>query len=335
MIKTKNPNEYLNVFAENKKLFTENKDNESRAISPHGIRTALSFIGLGASNDLLTKLINLYESHLDMLDYIKTASNTIDLEEYNGAFIREPLTLAPRFKKMVENYLDINKLSNDVNQIVESKTDIANVFTDDEIELSCMLLLNILKFNDTWVYQFDPANTEVDKFLKNDNTFVDVNMMYQENYLDYYADSNIKAIKLYFKNGAYAEFMMGVDSNIDINNINKLYYSKKKCMLYLPKFKHSETIDLVELFTNADLKELFLQNNLNNLCNDPELYIYKFKQIIKCSFEEKGAQMISITKVCLTRSIQSPPEIIKFNKPFHYRIVKDEKILISGYYNGD
>lgn len=320
-----NPYEYLNVFA-------TNKNNESRAISPHGIRTILSFIGLGASNDLLTKLINLYGNHLNMLDYIKNKSN--GLEEYNGVFIRDSLELAPRFKSMVGDHLDINKLSINVNQIIEDKTGFSDVFTDEEISKSCMLLLHTLSFNDTWINQFNPNNTETAVFLKNDNTITDVDMMYQENHLEYYIEDDIKAVKLNFNLGAHAEFIMGLSSNIDMNNIDEFYYSSGKCRLYLPKFTHSETVDLLELFNDAGLEELMVQNNINNLCNDPSLYVDVFKQKIYCSFDEEGATVEAITKLCATRGI-SFPVTIKFNKPFHYRIVKDDKILISGYYNGD
>lgn len=324
-------NEYLDVFA--------NENNRSRSISPCGIKTLLSLIGLGASNNLLTNLINMYGTHYDMLEYIiniNKLNDTIDVQQYNGLFIKDDINLALNFKKKIDKYIEINNFDNNdldkLNDLIKNKLSFENFFKQSEITHSSLIFLNILTFNDEWVYKFDCSETKISDFNCNDESIVSVPMMYLENDLGCYVKNDVNAIKLFFKNGAHAEFVMGLPSNSDFNN--SFTYSHRKCTLYLPKFTHDETIDLLPIFKKANLSELTNTNNLNNIANDPLLHVSVFTQKNMCSFNEDGGQVKTVTKVCCTRGVKMQPIVLNFNKPFHYRIIKNNEILISGYYNG-
>lgn len=336
---------YLDVFA--------NKDKSnpiSRSISPCGIKTLLNIIGLGASNNLLTKLINMYGTHYDMIEYLKKMDNmndSKDIKLYNGLFVMNSSLLLSRFKNNIEKYVELNNLSDynleKLNGLIKKNTDINNFFKQEEIDNAVFILLNTMVFKDDWVNKFNIMDTHQTLFNSYDGSLKNVQMMYQENNLNCCIANDIQAVKLPFTNGAYAEFIMGLPSNVDSNNIKNISYRINKCKLYLPKFKHEETINLIPVFKNNELKELNLKElfeagNLTNMYNDSQLLISSFKQKNICSFDENGGEVKAVTAMVGGRCLSIQKDVtvtLIFNKPFHYRVIKNNEILISGYYNGD
>lgn len=334
---------YLDVFA--------NKDGSkpsSRSISPCGIKTLLNIIGLGASNNLLTKLINMYGTHYDMIEYIikmDKMKDSKDIKLYNGLFIINSSSLSSKFKNNIEKYVELNNLSDynleKLNGLIKQNTNINDFFNQEEIDNAVFILLNTLAFKDDWINKFNIMDTHQSFFNCYDGSLKNIQMMYQENNLNCHIADDIQAVKLPFTNGAYAEFIMGLPSNVDSNNIKTLSYRTYKCELYLPKFKHEETINLIPVFKNdelkeSNLKELFEGGNLTNMYNDPALFISSFKQKNICSFDENGGEVKAVTSIVGRRCLKIIEECtLNFNKPFHYRVIKNNEILISGFYNGD
>ena len=163
-------------------------------------------------------------------------------------------------------------------------------------------------------------------------------MMYRDDDIDCYTRDSLVCVKIPFVNGACAEFVKGLPSTKDMSDYPlDTNYTKTKCSLYVPKFEHDETIDLLPIFRDSGLSELCQTNNFNNMTENPDigesLYTSLFKQRNMCSFDENGAEVKTVAAAQLrTRSI---PFTIIFDRAFHHRIVKNGHVLISGYYNGD
>ena len=141
---------------------------------------------------------------------------------------------------------------------------------------------------------------------------------------------NLIGVSLDFTNGARAEFVMGTPDLKEafaegfelVDNVD----------LFLPKFNHVEDIDLHNMLVDYGLEGIFQPGSLDGIFSGA--YIGKAKQKIDLSFTEKGAEIKVVTYTAVRGfSIPPPPVVIRFDQPFHYRIIKDNVELVTGYFN--
>ena len=325
-------NNYLDVFF--------NLNDNTKAISPVGVESILSIIGLGATNDLLSKLIKLYNSQNNMMDYIIQADKLKKSLVYNNfLFTNDSLNI--KYHSKIKNYVDIDKLNIDkINTFIEERTNIKDCFDFSKLtDIPRVVFLNILMFKNQWVNKFHTYLTINRTFYCTDK-IITVPTMNLHDKIYYYYDKFI-AVKLPFTDGSYAEFFMNLPKDYSLSNLNNIKYKKDKVELYLPKFKHEQLIDLKPIFIEADLCELFEENNINNISNEfdnKNLYVDMFQQRIICLFDENGAECKSGTvAVAVSRCVSLESDLniqINFNRPFYYRVVKNNINLLSGYFNG-
>ena len=81
---------------------------------------------------------------------------------------------------------------------------------------------------------------------------------------------------------------------------------------------------------------MFTPGNLNRLCNNNRSSIQETRQIIYVRFDEEGAEVKAATFGIVVPGIRDIGQVhvIRFDHPFHYRIVKDGITLVRGYYKG-
>ena len=180
----------------------------------------------------------------------------------------------------------------------------------------------------------NPENTRDDSFYPVMDQEIKVPTMHQTSTLNYFKDDTIEAVKLAFTNGAEAEFVMGLPSNVEISE--NYSYDKTRISLSLPKFSHEETIDLIPVCKESGLADLFTAGSLGKMVNDPTAYISAFVQKIYTSFDEEGAEVRAVTYGVAMAMASMPMKSItvQFNKPFHYRITKNESTLVQGFFTG-
>lgn len=167
----------------------------------------------------------------------------------------------------------------------------------------------VTTFKDSWVTRF--SKNSVRPFTRSDGsivqvtTMVDVTSMYE-----IYVDKDTKVVRKRFQNGAYAEFIMGDDKNyaydLKLTNI----------ILRVPKF-------ITE--TSGDAK-IYLPDDVASS-------IPKISHKTTVKFDEIGAEASSMVRISLNLS-PIPAIVVDFDKTFHYRIIKNDTIIIRGTYDG-
>jgi len=160
--------------------------------------------------------------------------------------------------------------------------------------------------------------------------------MYRSGVIDVYEYyKELIGVRLPFTHGAMAEFLMGADKNTDPFE-NNLTYHNENVYLYLPKFDHVGDHNLNDKLRKEELGEMFLPGNIMRLCGNDDARIGFIKQLVYFRFDEKGAEVKAVTYGIAIPEVMAQPQYrtIRFNKPFHYRIVKNGIPLVQGYFEG-
>ncbi|CAH2267161.1 antichymotrypsin-2-like isoform X3 [Pararge aegeria] len=245
-----------------------------------------------------------------------------------------------------------------INQWVESKTNnkIKELLTSDCLnEDTRLVLVNALYFKGQWSKQFDRNNTSDQPFYINEETTVDVPMMYRED--DYwYGESQELGVQLlrisYVGNEASMLILLpneitGLDTVLKklaegydlLAELDKMYNTKVQ--VSIPKFKIETEIDLGEVLPKLGIKSIFNRGNsgLSKILNKPEeIYVSKAVQKAFIEVNEEGAEATAATAMgIMTFSAMLDAEPVpSFNAdhPFIAAVVADNTIYFTATFYG-
>ncbi|XP_023934463.2 antichymotrypsin-2 isoform X2 [Bicyclus anynana] len=256
------------------------------------------------------------------------------------------------------NFDDGAAAANTINQWVESKTNkkIKELISSDCLNQDTRLVLvNALYFKGQWSNQFDPNNTIEQPFHINEDTTVDVPMMYREG--DYwYGESEELGVQLLRINYVGNEASMLILLPNEINGLNgvldklaggydllaeldKMY--ETKVQVSIPKFKIETEIDLGELLPKLGIKQIFCRGDsgLTKMLNVPEsIFVSKAVQKAFIEVNEEGAEAAAATGMMfmLCSAMINEPPVPRFiaDRPFFAAIVTDDTIHFAATYRG-
>lgn len=332
-------------------VYSQSKPTE-RAISPASIDAVLAALGYGASGPGLQQLMQLYgftdrQQFLQLLQRITQAMSGQDIRGGNAIFFNRPYSVVhPEYYQAVANYMYLSQsdfsnpaqAAQEINGWIERNSGLPDVipmmvFQNPDLR---MIVANALWFKDDWVNKFQKSNTQADNFTRQNGQVARVPMMYQQCSLDWYDDGRVTAVKLDFEHGSHAEFVMGLPGNTAITG--NLQYQHGDVQLSLPRFEAEQNIDLMPLLRVARLEGLFNDGfGFISLRND--LGVSSGAQKLLARFDEQGAEV----KVATYAGIALPmcamptqqPKVIRFDRPFHYRILKNGISIIEGWYDAE
>jgi serine protease inhibitor len=181
-------------------------------------------------------------------------------------------------------------------------------------------ITDTIQFRDTWVKPFTLIGTE--PFISFDRTKTKVPMMSNTGIYQYYKEGMIEAIVLHFQSGAYIELVKGLPAAKEFLGIIK--YETCNIRVTVPKFS---------LSSKRDLRQILVDNGLGELYDTSRsISIEQAEQEIMFDFNEVGAE--ARIKTVFVTSLNCAPRVVTFDRAFHFRLIKDSLVILTGTYDG-
>ena len=339
--KSKTDNFNINLI---QKVNSDNKDNY--LISPYSIEIALNMLKEGANNktaDEINKVLG--NSKLELLsnDKVKIA---------NGLFIKNKYknNVKSSFLTNIQSDYNGELIYDDyetpkvINDWVKEKTDgMIPSLMDDISSDFVMGISNAIAIDVEWFSTFECTATRKQKFTKEDNSKIDVEMMNktaESNYMAYFDNKKAKGVTIDYEDGTL-EFV-GILPKNNINDyIDNLEYDdlynikthaasdKLHIILSLPRFKYDYSLDnFKNELISLGIKEAFNEKNtdFSNMIDDVPVYVSTAIHKSYIELSETGTKAAAATFFGMFETSAAPQEQkykeykIEFNKPFIYMI---------------
>lgn len=209
-------------------------------------------------------------------------------------------------------------------------------------------LVNAIYMKASWRDPFRDSNTDEQDFTAKTGKTKTVDMMHRIDYIDYYSDDELSAVRLPYEGGAsmYVVLTDGNEASNVLKHTNE--FAEKYVSLSLPKFtteyKEDELISVMErlgihkAFSMYDAEFSKMGKNIP----DP-LYISRALHQSYIGVDEKGTEAAAATVISTSAGSslggETKPTPIDFtaDRPFSYFIMDDMTgyVLFMGAYNGD
>lgn len=337
-------------------LFKEIHSNDSSSnifISPLSVSMALGMTMNGATGNTLEEMqttlgfsdLNQEEinkGYQSLLDQLENADESIEFDVANSVWARDGLIMKEEFRDAVQTYFEAETATKDfsdpgtkdeINDWVSEKTNeritqIVDVIAPEDV----MFLINAVYFNGNWKNKFDSEETRDHEFLLDDNDYVIIDMMSQQNEASYLINEEFVMLELPYGNESFSMLFIKPGSqemSIDELITNRLSTESLKewtsnlntgqVSYFIPKlelgYKRQMINDLIglgmqQVFTeSAELNNLFVE--VDNLLVSSVLH----KTFLK--MDEEGTEAAGVTAVTVgVTSLPPPPPSVVFNEPY-------------------
>ncbi len=305
--------------------------NGSLSVSPISYQYFLGVLSHGTSDKDMKRLFSSGLPPSNKKDMI--VNNDIIIKNY--IVINEDLKLNKNFKKIcntnhtyILKHIQINDKSKRKLNKDAQKYGFDNLF---DVLNGDIVIVNIVNFRGKWSKSFKSDNTKTKEFVSDLDTVINLPMMNMRcKHRFSYKDDKLMAIKKYFTNGFCMEFVSGLSKDSNIPDLN---YDSKHIDLWLPKFDLTTEIDFDTLRDDHIINQIF-ECTYDGFC-DQDVKISKIKQCVYISVSEYEVAVKAKTYGTLIANCAPPKYILFiFDKPFRYRIYKDDIVIIDGYFNG-
>ena len=337
---------------------------ENSVISTSGIKSVLALTSNGLGGESQKELLNALNI-TDIGAYNENYKNQMALNEnspflsvkYNEAnsiWINNGTDIKEEFSDTAKNYYNasVGVIKNEdlstINKWIEE-----NYSEGAEIENTNfdVMLLNIAKFNGTWLVPFRESFTKEDIFYSADGDedkvmFMNFDMpVSDENKFLYYEENGLKALSLeygssvepYEKYTPYEMTFVLTEKEITSDILKNIFNGLKtdSVIVKIPKFNIKNEIDVASMLKNMGVNDMFdaALADLSSLTEESGYYISDVSQKAYISIDEKGTSAGAISEVDAVRSIEDNKKEFIANKPFYYFIRNKEtgEILFEGY----
>ncbi len=333
-------------------------------VSPYSLELALTMAYLGSDGKTKQEMANvlklnnlniedIQERSINLMNYL-SGSDDIELLIANAFYLKEEFPFLDSFIEKGQNYFEaeINNLPENgkvINDWANEKTKgkITEIIDQGPIDASIIaILLNAVYFNADWKNQFHEGSTRKKTFY-GVNGETEKNMMHRKGNYFHLNEDNLKAVKLEYKNDNFSFYaFMPEDLNYFYKNFDRAYFTKIKDQmemrqidLYFPKFKLEKNLNLNQNLKNLGINQAFSSSSANfaNLVDlkkiNQNVYISGVAQNTFIEVSEKGTEAAAVTTITASKtSVQAPPPVIEFNRPFIFIIEEKETntILFAG-----
>ena len=337
-------------------------DKENICLSPLSAQFAMAMAACGAEGKTRTEILNAMQlgdsaniKGRRLLNDIaeKTVWNEHgDVRIANSIWIKEGFEVKQKFVETNKEYFDALVESAEFNQeTVKRVNDWCNENTNGKIptildrftESDRMLLINALYLKAAWSKPFQERNTTKQKFTTEGGEEIDVpTMMMRSNEL-FYKDDVVAMVSKRLQGGYSMIFILpgeGVKCDEAAEYVAKDFDTLLKNMevrnvtLSLPKFTTDFSVSLKPKLANLGISRAFGGKAQFGGISDEPLYISDVIQKTYINVNEKGTEAAAVT-VAVTGLLSTRPpkvEIITFDRPFIYAIIKDNgnHVLFAG-----
>lgn len=335
-------------------LFKKLYSNDANVFfSPYSIRSALAMTYAGAEKETKKQMSKVL--HFD-LNNTTTAQEFLDFDKKIKELNKDTtlkISIANALWKKDEpkypfkkDYLELTKKYFDaaiyplppkakpINDWVSNKTNgkIPTIITNQDItSLTRLILTNAIYFKGEWQEKFRKENTKKEVFHVTKDKSINVDMMHQGAFVDYFEDDNTQAIKLPYNNGSMVMTIVLPKENSstealskDINNafIANSRFSNNKVQIFIPKFTFSWGKELKEPLKSMGMRDAFDDDaDFSGMTKRKILCIDKVIHKAFVSVNEEGTEAAAATAITMIMATSAMHKlenqiIFKADRPF-------------------
>ncbi|XP_030627869.1 alpha-1-antitrypsin homolog [Chanos chanos] len=334
--------------------------------SPVSISMALSLLALGAKEHTHSEIYRVleysnlqpaqvnegYEHLLHMLNHSRDA---FQLEMGTSLAIRQGFKPLDKFLQDAQHYYqseaftaDFSKpdvAAQEINKYIAKKThDMITDLVKDVDKDAVMMLISYLFFRGKWEEPFEERHTRKSDFHVDKNTKVTVDMMWSNDFHEYYVDqsNHTTVLMLPYKGNASMMIllpdegkMQEVEGLLSKDQIKHWHDSllREKFPVTVPKFSISATYSLADTLKEMGMVSAFSETaDLSGLSEIQKLKVSKVEHKAALKVDERGSDAAAATTVEILLGSSLPRLTIDLNRPFLLLIVEDstKTILFMG-----
>lgn len=345
-------------------------------ISPYSISTALAMTAEGAKGTTLDQMRKVLGLPADqgISDALAAAAKTARAGKDHGYELAVANSLWPQqgeswnqdfLNRVIKSFQasvtptdfkgNAEAARNTINAWVEKQTrdKIKELFPSGSITaLTRMVLANAIYFKGDWLTAFNKTLTKDAPFTKLDGSKKDVPLMYRKARIDYFADDNVKAIRLPYK-GKEVSFIAVLPKDPDkfndldakftaesLSKWNKGFKPVSELDLWLPRYKVESQYTLNDTLIALGMSDAFQQGvaNFSGMKADGsnDLFISLVVHKAYVDLNEEGTEAAAATGVAMTRAAAPVGERPSFraDRPFFFALRHDPSntLLFLGRY---
>ncbi|XP_052036308.1 neuroserpin [Apodemus sylvaticus] len=351
-------------------------EDENILFSPLSIALGMGVMELGAEGSTLKEIRHSmgYE-HLKIgeeFSFLKDFSNMVSAEEgqyvmkiANSLFVQNGFHVNEEFLHMMKmyfnaevNHVDFSQnvaVANYINKWVENYTNslLKDLVSPGDFDaVTHLALINAVYFKGNWKSQFRPENTRTFSFTKDDESEVQIPMMYQQGefYYGEFSDGSNEAGGIYqvleipYEGDEISMMLVLSRQEVPLATLEPLLKAqlieewansvkKQKVEVYLPRFTVEQEIDLKDILKALGVTEIFIKDaNLTAMSDNKELFLSKavHKSFIEVN-EEGSEAAVASGMIAISRMAVLYPQVI-VDHPFFF-LIKNRKtgtILFMG-----
>ncbi|EDM00882.1 serine (or cysteine) peptidase inhibitor, clade I, member 1, isoform CRA_a [Rattus norvegicus] len=351
-------------------------EDENILFSPLSIALAMGVMELGAQGSTLKEIRHSmgYESLKsgEEFSFLRDFSSMVSAEEgqyvmkiANSLFVQNGFHINEEFLQMMKmyfnaevNHVDFSEnvaVANYINKWVENYTNslLKDLVSPGDFDaVTHLALINAVYFKGNWKSQFRPENTRTFSFTKDDESEVQIPMMYQQGefYYGEFSDGSNEAGGIYqvleipYEGDEISMMLVLSRQEVPLATLEPLLkpqlieewansVKKQKVEVYLPRFTVEQEIDLKDILKALGVTEIFIKDaNLTAMSDKKELFLSKavHKSFIEVN-EEGSEAAVASGMIAISRMAVLFPQVI-VDHPFLF-LIKNRKtgtILFMG-----
>lgn len=340
------------------------EEDENILFSPLSIALAMGMMELGAQGSTRKEIRHSmgYEGLKggEEFSFLRDFSNMASAEENqyvmklaNSLFVQNGFHVNEEFLQMLKmyfnaevNHVDFSQnvaVANSINKWVENYTNslLKDLVSPEDFDgVTNLALINAVYFKGNWKSQFRPENTRTFSFTKDDESEVQIPMMYQQGefYYGEFSDGSNEAGGIYQVleipyEGDEISMMLALSrQEVPLATLEPLLKAqlieewansvkKQKVEVYLPRFTVEQEIDLKDILKALGVTEIFIKDaNLTAMSDKKELFLSKAVHKSCIEVNEEGSEAAAASgMIAISRMAVLYPQVI-VDHPFLYLI---------------
>ncbi|XP_070610240.1 neuroserpin [Erythrolamprus reginae] len=337
-------------------------EDENIIFSPLGIAITMGMVELGAHGSTLKEIQHSmgYEGLKngeefvflkELSDMAATDNSHYVMKLANSLYVQNGYHVNDKFLQLLKKYfkaevevVDFTQniaVASYINKWVENHTN--NMIKDfvsarDFSALTRLAIVNAIYFKGNWRSQFRPENTRTFSFTKDDESEVQIPMMYQQGefYYGEFSDGSNEAGGIYqvleipYEGDEFSMMIVLSRQEVPLATLEPLVKAqlieewatsvkKQKVEVYLPRFTIEQEIDLKDALKGVGITEVFSQSaDLTAMSDNKELYLSKAVHKSILEVNEEGSEAAAASgMIAISRMAVLYPQII-VDHPFFF-----------------
>lgn len=277
--------------------------------------------------------------------YVMKIANSLFVQ--NGFHINDEfLQMMKKYFNAEVNHVDFSQnvaVANYINKWVENYTNslLKDLVSPRDFDaVTHLALINAVYFKGNWKSQFRPENTRTFSFTKDDESEVQIPMMYQQGefYYGEFSDGSNEAGGIYqvleipYEGEEISMMLVLSRQEVPLATLEPLLKAqlieewansvkKQKVEVYLPRFTVEQGIDLKDIFKALGVTEIFIKDaNLTAMSDRKELFLSKVVHKSFIEVNEEGSEAAAASgMIAISRMAVLYPQVI-VDHPFLFLI---------------